>query len=36
MLSKKARIEAKHLIRDDDLPWLEVTSDTPTRPLERA
>ena len=29
MLSQKARIEAKHLIRDDDLPWLEVTSDTP-------
>lgn len=29
MLSKKARIEAKHLIRDDDLPWLQVTSDTP-------
>ena len=29
MLSKKPRIEAKHLIREDDLPWLEVTSDTP-------
>jgi diacylglycerol kinase family enzyme len=29
MLSKKPTIEAKHLIRDDDLPWLEVTSDTP-------
>ncbi|HEX2284407.1 MAG TPA: diacylglycerol kinase family protein [Mycobacterium sp.] len=29
MLSKKPRIEAKHLIRDDDLPWLRVTSDTP-------
>lgn len=29
MLSKKSRIEAKHLIRDDDLPWLQVTSDTP-------
>ncbi|RAV07472.1 diacylglycerol kinase family lipid kinase [Mycolicibacterium sp. GF69] len=29
MLSKKSRIEAKHLIRDDDLPWLQVTSETP-------
>ncbi|MEO3756719.1 diacylglycerol kinase family protein [Mycobacterium sp. B14F4] len=29
MLSKKPRLEAKHLIREDDLPWLEVTSDTP-------
>lgn len=29
MLSKKSRIEAKHLIRDDDLPWLQVTSDAP-------
>jgi len=29
MLSKKARIEARHLIREDDLPWLRVTSDTP-------
>jgi diacylglycerol kinase family enzyme len=29
MLSRKARIEAKHLIREDDLPWLRVTSDTP-------
>ena len=29
MLSRKPRIEAKHLIRDDDLPWLRVTSDTP-------
>ncbi len=29
MLSKKPRIRAKHLIRDDDLPWLRVTSDTP-------
>jgi diacylglycerol kinase family enzyme len=29
MLSRKARIDAKHLIRDDDLPWLRVTSDTP-------
>lgn len=29
MLSRKHRIEAKHLIRDDDLAWLKVTSDTP-------
>ena len=29
MLSRKPRIEANHLIRDDDLPWLRVTSDTP-------
>ena len=29
MLSRKPRLEAKHLIRDDDLPWLRVTSDTP-------
>ena len=29
MLSRTPRIEAKHLIRDDDLPWLKVTSDTP-------
>ena len=29
MLSQKAKIRASHLIRDDDLPWLEVTSDTP-------
>jgi diacylglycerol kinase family enzyme len=29
MLSRKPRIEAKHLIRDDDLPWVKVTSDTP-------
>jgi diacylglycerol kinase family enzyme len=29
MLSRKARIGTKHLIRDDDLPWLRVTSDTP-------
>ena len=29
MLSKKPRIEAKHLIRDDDLAWVRVTSDTP-------
>jgi len=29
MLSKKPRIEAKHLIRDDDVSWVRVTSDTP-------
>ena len=29
MLSKKRRIAAKHLIRDDDVPWLRVTSNTP-------
>ncbi|WP_137145347.1 diacylglycerol kinase family protein [Mycolicibacterium sp. CR10] len=29
MLSSKPRIEAKHLIRDDDLAWLRITSTTP-------
>jgi len=29
MLSRNPRIEAKHLIRDDDLAWLKVTSATP-------
>src|SRR3954452_1630240 len=29
MVSKKPQIQAKHLIRDDDLPWVRVTSDTP-------
>jgi diacylglycerol kinase family enzyme len=29
MIARKPRIEAKHLIRDDDLPWVRVTSDTP-------
>jgi diacylglycerol kinase family enzyme len=29
MLARKPRLDAKHLIRDDDLPWLRVTSDTP-------
>ena len=29
MLAKNPKIRAKHLIRDDDLPWLRVTSDTP-------
>jgi diacylglycerol kinase family enzyme len=28
MWSRKPRIEASHLIRDDDLPWVRVTSDT--------
>jgi diacylglycerol kinase family enzyme len=28
MLSRKPSIEAKHLIRDDDLSWVRVTSDT--------
>jgi diacylglycerol kinase family enzyme len=29
MVSKKPRIEARHLIRDDDVSWVRVTSDTP-------
>jgi diacylglycerol kinase family enzyme len=29
MVSAKPRIQARHLIRDDDLPWLRVTSATP-------
>jgi diacylglycerol kinase family enzyme len=29
MLSKRADIKAKHLIRDDNVAWLKVTSDTP-------
>ena len=29
MLARTPRLEAKHLIRDDDLAWLKVTSDTP-------
>ncbi len=29
MLSRAPRLDAKHLIRDDDLAWLRVTSDTP-------
>jgi len=29
MVSKEPRIEAKHLIRDDDVAWVRVTSDTP-------
>jgi diacylglycerol kinase family enzyme len=28
MLARKPRLEAKHLIRDDDLAWVRVTSDT--------
>jgi diacylglycerol kinase family enzyme len=29
MLAKKPKLRAKHLIRDDDLPWVRVTSTTP-------
>jgi diacylglycerol kinase family enzyme len=29
MLAKRPRIQAKHLLRDDDLPWVRVTSDVP-------
>ncbi|MGE2736376.1 diacylglycerol/lipid kinase family protein [Mycolicibacterium vaccae] len=29
MLSRKPDIKAKHLVRDDDLRWLKVTSTTP-------
>jgi diacylglycerol kinase family enzyme len=29
MLSQKAVIKANHLIRDDDLPWLRLTSEAP-------
>ena len=29
MLSKRPKLAARHLIRDDDLPWLRLTSDTP-------
>ena len=29
MLSKNARIKARHLIREDDLAWLRVTATTP-------
>jgi diacylglycerol kinase family enzyme len=28
MLSRTPRLEAKHLVRDDDLAWVRVTSDT--------
>ena len=29
MLSKKADIRAKHLIREDDLPWVRITAAGP-------
>ena len=29
MLSKKAKIKGKHLIREDDLPWVRITSAEP-------
>ena len=29
MLARKPKIAAKHLVRDDDLPWVRVTADTP-------
>jgi diacylglycerol kinase family enzyme len=29
MLARRPRIDADHLVRDDDLPQLRVTSDTP-------
>ena len=29
MWSREPRIEARHLVRDDDLPWLRVTSERP-------
>ena len=29
MLSKKANIKAKHLVREDDLPWVRITADEP-------
>ncbi len=29
MLSKRPRMQAKHLIREDDVPWVRVTSNTP-------
>ncbi len=29
MLSKRPNIKAEHLVRDDDVAWLDVTSDTP-------
>jgi diacylglycerol kinase family enzyme len=29
MLSQKARIRAKHLVRDDDVAWVRVTASTP-------
>ena len=29
MLSRKAKIEARHLIREDDLPWVRITAAEP-------
>jgi diacylglycerol kinase family enzyme len=29
MLSKRPKLQAKHLVRDDDVPWVRVTSATP-------
>ena len=29
MLAKNPRIEAKHLVCDDDVPWVRVSTDTP-------
>ncbi len=29
MVSRKPKIEARHLIREDDLPWLRITSASP-------
>lgn len=29
MLAKRPRLQARHLIRHDDLPWVKVTADTP-------
>jgi diacylglycerol kinase family enzyme len=29
MVSRKPKIEARHLIREDDLPWLRITSELP-------
>lgn len=29
MLSRKANIKARHLVREDDLPWVRITADPP-------
>lgn len=29
MLSKNPKIKGKHLIREDDVPWVRITADTP-------
>lgn len=29
MNARKPRLDARHLVRDDDLPWIEVTSEVP-------